>query len=146
MRRCVKENLLTFEGKRLFPERGATTVNYDLSPDEQRLYEAVTDYVQDGMNRAQAIRRAATSRRGLIVGFALAALQRRLASSPEAIYQSLRRRTEKLDDAARSSCTTSAGELADPVADLPKGIGSPTSRTSTSTTSTTTSSNSSRTK
>ena len=31
------------------------------------------------------------------VGFALTALQRRLASSPEAIYQSLRRRKERLD-------------------------------------------------
>jgi len=32
----------------------------------------------------------------LAIGFALAALQRRLASSPEAIFQSLRRRKEKL--------------------------------------------------
>ncbi len=96
MRRLVKENLLTFDGKRLFRERRATTVNYDLSPDEERLYEAVTSYVQLGMGRAQALEQGGDRRRGLAVGFALAALQRRLASSPEAIYQSLRRRKERL--------------------------------------------------
>jgi SNF2 family DNA or RNA helicase len=96
MRRYVKEKLLTFEGKRLFPERRATTVNYDLSPDEERLYEAVSSYVQEGMGRAQAMEQGGDRRRGLAVGFALAALQRRLASSPEAIFQSLRRRRERL--------------------------------------------------
>jgi len=96
MRRYVKENLLTFDGKRLFRERRATTVNYDLTPDEMRLYEAVSSYVQEGMGRAQAMEQGGDRRRGLAVGFALAALQRRLASSPEAIFQSLRRRKEKL--------------------------------------------------
>lgn len=80
MRRYVKENLLTFDGKRIFPERRAITVNYDLSDDEQRLYEAVTSYVQEGMGRAQAMEQGGDRRRGLAVGFALAALQRRLAS------------------------------------------------------------------
>lgn len=96
MRRYVKENLLTFEGKRLFRERKATTVNYDLSYEEDELYEAVTSYVQDGMGRAQAMEAGGDRRRGLAVGFALAALQRRLASSPEAIFQSLKRRRERL--------------------------------------------------
>jgi SNF2 family DNA or RNA helicase len=97
MRRYVKENLLTFDGKRLFPERIATTVNYDLSPEENRLYEDVSAYVRDGMGRAQAMEEGGDKRRGMAVGFALAALQRRLASSPEAIYRSLRRRKEKLE-------------------------------------------------
>ncbi len=96
MRRLVKENLLTFDGKRLFTERIATTVNYSLSIEEERLYEDVSSYVRDGMGRAQAIEDGGDRRRGLAVGFALAALQRRLASSPEAIFQSLRRRKEKL--------------------------------------------------
>ncbi len=96
MRRLVKENLLTFEGKRLFPPRHATTVKYDLSPKELQLYEAVTSYVQEGMNRAKRLEAGADKRRGLAVGFALAALQRRLASSPHAIHESLRRRKEKL--------------------------------------------------
>ena len=96
MRRLVKENLLTFSGKRLFRERVAKTVNYDLSPDEEHLYEAVSSYVREGMGRAQALEEGGDRRRGLAVGFALAALQRRLASSPAAIHRSLERRTEKL--------------------------------------------------
>ena len=96
MRRLVKENLLTFEGKRLFPPREAVTIKYDLSPDEMRLYEAVTSYVQEGMSRAKLLENGPDKRRGLAVGFALAALQRRLASSPHAIMESLRRRREKL--------------------------------------------------
>src|SRR5262249_19548414 len=47
MRRMVKEELLTFEGKPLFPERKAYTVSYPLSPDEALLYTRVTDYVRE---------------------------------------------------------------------------------------------------
>ncbi len=43
MRRMVKEDLLTFEGKPLFPERIAETVPYELTELEQDLYEQVTD-------------------------------------------------------------------------------------------------------
>lgn len=96
MRRYVKESLLTFDGKRLFPERIATTVKYDLSGQELRLYEDVSAYVREGMGRAMELEEGGDRRRGLAVGFALAALQRRLASSPEAIYRSLMRRREKL--------------------------------------------------
>ena len=42
MRRLVKENLLTFEGKRLFTQRFANTLNFELSEPENNLYEAVT--------------------------------------------------------------------------------------------------------
>jgi len=52
MRRMVKEDLLTFEGKPLFPERIAQTVPYELTELEQDLYEQVTTYVREGMNRA----------------------------------------------------------------------------------------------
>ncbi|WP_105034120.1 helicase-related protein [Cryobacterium aureum] len=93
MRRMVKEDLLTFEGKPLFPERIAETVSYRLSPAEQHLYEEVTEYVRHGMNLADRL----DGKRKNTVGFALTVLQRRLASSPEAIFQSLRRRTERLD-------------------------------------------------
>ncbi|MBI2692604.1 MAG: DUF3883 domain-containing protein [Solirubrobacterales bacterium] len=93
MRRMVKEKLLTFEGKQLFPKRIAETVNYELSPNEQHLYEMVTDYVREGMNRADKL----TGKRKNIVGFALTVLQRRLASSPEAILRSLERRQARLE-------------------------------------------------
>jgi SNF2 family DNA or RNA helicase len=93
MRHFVKEQLYTFEGTPLFPERLAYTVNYQLSGLEETLYQEVTDYVRQEFNRADTLD---TGRKGTI-GFALTTLQRRLASSPEAIYQSLRRRRERLE-------------------------------------------------
>ncbi|CAM3578212.1 helicase-related protein [Tsukamurella ocularis] len=93
MRRMVKEELLTFEGKKLFPERIAETVPYELTALEYDLYEDVTHYVREGMNRAERI----GGKRKNTVGFALTVLQRRLASSPEAIYKSLVRRADRLE-------------------------------------------------
>lgn len=93
MRRMVKEDLLKFDGTPLFPERRAYTVNYRLSDAEAALYAAVTDYVKEQFNKADQL--ADGGRKGT-VGFALTSLQRRLASSPEAIYQSLKRRRIKL--------------------------------------------------
>ncbi|GBH28767.1 helicase-related protein [Sphingobium xenophagum] len=97
MRRMVKEELVKFDGTPLFPERKAYTVNYELSPIEAALYEAVTEYVQTEMGKADQLEGA---RKGS-VGFALTALQRRLASSPEAIFQSLKRRRERLENRLR---------------------------------------------
>lgn len=101
MRRMVKEDLLTFEGKPLFPERKAYTVAYELSPAERDLYEQVTDYVRTEMGRAERIAQAGDKKRGNNVGFALTVLQRRLASSPEAILRSLERRQQRLDTKLR---------------------------------------------
>lgn len=97
MRRLVKEELLTFEGTRLFPERRSYTVEYQLSDQEALLYEEVTEYVREEMNRADRLAEAGQGRRRSAVGFALTTLQRRLASSPEAIYQSLVRRERRLE-------------------------------------------------
>lgn len=104
MRRMVKEELLTFDGTPLFPERVAQTVSYDLSREEQSLYDAVTEYVREGMGRADALE----GKRRRTVGFALTVLQRRLASSPAAIHESLLRRAARLQQRAD---------------DLAKGIG-----------------------
>jgi SNF2 family DNA or RNA helicase len=93
MRRMDKEDLLKFDGTPLFPERIAYTANYSLSSSEADLYARVTDYVREEFNRADALEN--DGRKGT-VGFALTILQRRLASSPEAIYQSLRRRRARM--------------------------------------------------
>src|SRR5690606_26835533 len=98
MRRMVKEKLVRFDGRPLFPERIAYTVPYKLSPVEAKLYKEVTEYVREQFNRAEALQ---NDRRAGTVGFALTILQRRLASSPEAIYQSLRRRRERLESRLR---------------------------------------------
>lgn len=98
MRRMVKENLLKFDATPLFPERRAYTVPYKLSDPEAELYAAVTEYVRQEFNRVEALQ---NDKRAGTVGFALTILQRRLASSPEAIYQSLRRRKERLEGRLR---------------------------------------------
>ncbi|NOK58909.1 MAG: macromolecule metabolism [Chloroflexi bacterium AL-W] len=115
MRRLVKEQLLTFEATPLFPERCAYTVSYTLSDDEAQLYEDVTDYVRTEFNRVDELEQP--GRRGT-VGFALTALQRRLASSPAAIHQSLQRRRERLqsrvgDERDRHDHATTIDLLAD---------------------------------
>ncbi len=101
MRRLVKERLLKFDGTPLFPERWAYTANYHLSDLEATLYKEVTAYVQEGMNRAERLVQEGEGRRGNIVGWALTILQRRLASSPHAIAESLRRRRERLEKRLR---------------------------------------------
>ncbi|MEI8164900.1 MAG: helicase-related protein [Chloroflexales bacterium] len=98
MRRMVKERLLKFDGTPLFPERIAYTVPYQLSDAEAQLYREVTSYVREEFNRAEALQ---NDKRAGTVGFALMVLQRRLASSPEAIYQSLHRRRERLEKRLR---------------------------------------------
>lgn len=115
MRRMVKENLLKFDGTRLFPQRMAYTVPYKLSDDEAGLYKAVTDYVREEFNRAEALE---NDKRSRTVGFALTVLQRRLASSPEAIYQSLRRRRERLESRLRELELLQRGGRAVPDLDL----------------------------
>jgi superfamily II DNA or RNA helicase len=98
MRRMVKEQLLKFDGTPLFPERRAYTVPYKLSKFETKLYKEVTHYVRQEFNRAEALQ---NNKRSGTVGFALTILQRRLASSPEAIYKSLKRRRERLESKLR---------------------------------------------
>ena len=103
MRRLMKEGLVRFDGTALFPPRHAHVVPYQLSGPEAELYERVTTYVRDEMNRADRLKAEGDRKRGNLVGFALTVLQRRLASSPEAIYQSLRRRRERLEQRLREA-------------------------------------------
>lgn len=112
MRRMVKENLLKFDGTPLFPERIAYTVPYKLSDPEAALYAAVTQYVREEFDRAEKLE---NDKRAGTVGFALTILQRRLASSPEAIYQSLRRRRERLESRLRELEVLQRGGQAAPI-------------------------------
>ncbi len=112
MRRMVKEKLLKFDGTPLFPQRIAYTVPYKLSDAEARLYKIVTDYVRNEFDRAEALE---NDKRAGTVGFALTILQRRLASSPEAISQSLRRRRERLEGRLRELEVLQRGGQAAPI-------------------------------
>lgn len=108
MRRLTKEELLRFDGRPLFPERRARTVKYELSELEAALYSAVTEYVRTEMNRVQRFADSDGRKRNN-VGFALQILQRRLASSPAAIYQSLKRRRERLENELAEARVSSKG-------------------------------------
>jgi superfamily II DNA or RNA helicase len=94
MVRRLKEDMKKFDGSPCFPPRHVQTLPYKLSPDELKLYDAVTEYVQQNFQRAEA----AENRN---VGLALTVLQRRLASSLAAIRNSLERRRRRLKDLQR---------------------------------------------
>jgi Superfamily II DNA/RNA helicases, SNF2 family len=93
--RRLKEDLKTFDGTPIFPPRKVKTVKYRLSPDEKRLYNAVTEYVEKYYNKALEIEE---ERRRRNITFALLILQRRLASSVRAVRKSLERRKSKLEE------------------------------------------------
>ena len=117
MRRVVKEKLVRFDGRPLFPDRYAYSPQFSLSDPEAALYVAVTDYVREEMNRVERLKAAGEGRRGAVVGFALTILQRRLASSPEAIYRSLERRRKRLESRLREARLEARGRRA--LAELP---------------------------
>ena len=118
IRRMVKEEMLRFDGTPLFPQRKAYTANYKLSDIEAALYEAVTAYVKTEMGKADTLK---GPRKGS-VGFALTALQRRLASSPAAIFQSLQRRKQRLENRLREERLLTRGQqfAAQPPDSLPE--------------------------
>ena len=97
MRRVIKEDMLRFDGRRLFPERHAKTIPYKLTDEEMDLYEEVTMYVGTQMGRAEQLRKMAQGVRANRVAFGATIMQRRLASSPEAIYWTLHRRRCRLE-------------------------------------------------
>lgn len=109
MRRMVKEDLRRFNGTKLFPERKAITVTYELSDDERELYDAVTRYVREEMNRAEQLAGEKKNQ----IGFALASLQRRLASSPAAIHKSLENRIRRLEGKLEELRTGKSSEVVD---------------------------------
>lgn len=119
MRRLTKEELRKFDGRPLFPERRAYTASYDLSPEEADLYTEVTDYVRTEMNRVQRFAPQDGKKKNN-VGFALQILQRRLASSPAAIYKSLQRRRERLErELAEARLAKKGAEAGFIASDLP---------------------------
>jgi SNF2 family DNA or RNA helicase len=112
MIRRLKEDMKKFDGSPCFPPRHVQTLPYKLSPDELKLYDAVTEYVQQNFQRAEA----ADNRN---VGLALTVLQRRLASSLAAIRHSLERRRKRLKDLQKlGKLKQEFGELPDDLDDL----------------------------
>ena len=95
--RRVKEALVTFpdpqngQVKMLFTKRYVTTTEFQISEEELDFYDRLTRYVED-----QSIKAAADdSARGRALGFTMAMLQRRFASSLYAVRRSLERMRDK---------------------------------------------------
>ena len=86
--RRLKEDLRDIDGQRLFPDRHAHTVTFRLNHEEFDLYKAVTAYINEFLPQA-------SGRKKQSVALARTVLQRRLASSTQAIAESIRRRFEK---------------------------------------------------
>ncbi len=102
--RRVKEALVTFpdaetgQVKALFTKRNVQTLEFELDADEWDFYNALTNYVVEQSTKAAGDRSA----RGRAIGFTMAMLQRRFASSVYACRRTLERMREKrqriLDD------------------------------------------------
>jgi len=95
--RRVKEALVSFPDpdtgkvKTLFTKRNVQTTEFRISDEEWDFYDALTRYVED-----QSIKAASEdSARGRALGFTMAMLQRRFASSTYAARRSLERMREK---------------------------------------------------
>ena len=90
--RRMKEEMITFDEKPIYPPRRSQTIAYPLKQgeiSEQSLYDAVTAYCEKYFDLAGQYNRSAAK-------MAMMVLQRRLASSTFALLQSLIRRAEKL--------------------------------------------------
>jgi hypothetical protein len=95
--RRVKEALVSFPDpetgtvKALFTKRIVRTTAFEITNDELDFYDALTRFVED-----QSIKAASEdSARGRALGFTMAMLQRRFASSIYAVRRSLQRMKER---------------------------------------------------
>lgn len=95
--RRVKEALVTFPDpdtgkvKALFTKRRVRTSEFKIDDEEWDFYDALTRYVEDQSIKASAD----DSARGRALGFTMALLQRRFASSVYAVRRTLERMKEK---------------------------------------------------
>ncbi len=86
--RRLKEDLRDLNGRRLFPDRHAKTVRFQLNSDEYALYKSVTAYINEFIPQQTGQRRSSAALTRTV-------LQRRLVSSTCAIHESLKRRLKK---------------------------------------------------
>jgi superfamily II DNA or RNA helicase len=105
--RRTKEALVTFpdpetgKAEKIFTRREVKTATFQIDMEEADLYQELTRYVEDQSIKAAAL----DSARGRALGFTMAMLQRRFASSIYALRRSLQRMQDKrqaiLDDPAK---------------------------------------------
>lgn len=83
--RRLKEDMKDWNGTSLYKKRYTKTVSYNLTPDEKRLYDAVTNYLTKR-------KKEANETKNIHVSLALQVMQRRLVSSIYAIRNTLQKR------------------------------------------------------
>ena len=88
--RRAKEDMKNFDGKPLFVPRNVETIPINLSNQEMKLYNSVSEYVRVQYDKA------IQSEKKRNITFALIILQRRMASSTYALLRSLERRQRRL--------------------------------------------------
>ncbi len=88
--RRLKEQMKDWDNQPLFKKRTTQTIKYELTKEEKRLYNRVTDYLTKKKEEA----RLASN---IHVSLALMVMQRRLASSIRAIMLTLKKRYEALN-------------------------------------------------
>ncbi len=97
--RRLKESMRSFPseefpyGQPLFTRRTVSTVPFDIDGDEYKLYQDLTNYLRFIGQLAQKLK----GPRAFAIGFMMALYQRRLASSPHALFKSLERRKIRLE-------------------------------------------------
>ena len=116
--RRLKEDLRDLAGRRLFPDRHTHTVTFKLNVQEYDLYKAVTAYINQFLPQASGRRKAS-------VALVRTVLQRRLASSTMAIFESIRRRLERqqnllkeLEDLSLAQLTRRLAQMQGRLADV----------------------------
>lgn len=89
--RRLKEQMVDWDGAPLFKNRHTKTIGYLLTDEEKKLYDEVTNYVRSK-------RREAKAKKNRNVELTLMVMQRRLASSVNAITKTLGRRLQALTE------------------------------------------------
>jgi len=92
-RKVSKEIMRDMSGNKLFKDRHPQRVEYEITGDEWELYDEVTDFVSKKLKEIRGDSSKSTA------GFALATMQRRVASSTRAIRRTLERRLNRLEKA-----------------------------------------------
>ncbi|WP_435317641.1 helicase-related protein [Haloarchaeobius sp. TZWSO28] len=105
MIRRLKEDMYEADGTRMFPEKNIEALPVEMTPEERKLYDDVTEYIREYYNLAQREENQAA-------GFTMVVYQKRLVSSIYAIRKSLENRMRAIQNDAV------AEELPDDVQEL----------------------------
>jgi SNF2 family DNA or RNA helicase len=105
MIRRLKDGMYDTDGTRMFPEKNIEALPVEMTPEERRLYNDVTEYIREYYNLAQ-------QEENQTAGFTMVIYQKRLVSSIYAIRKSLENRMRAIQNDAV------AEDLSDDVQDL----------------------------